>query len=75
MPGTYQTSGWISGNHISATTTYSPGPTIVAGSHDTAFAVRMFKDGEPGAQRAISARSVLGPNWAKEMKRGALTTC
>lgn len=25
--------------------------------------VQMFKDGEPGSEKAISARETLGPNW------------
>lgn len=46
-----------------ATTTYSGGYPIVGGSHDQALAVQMFHDGEPGAEQAISARDVLGPDW------------
>lgn len=73
--GTYNTTGTVYGNQINATTTYTPGPIIAAGRHDTAFSIKMFKDGDPGASRAISARSTLGPNWANEIKRGAMTTC
>lgn len=73
--GTYHTTGRVSGGYLSATTTYSPGPTFVSGEHNAAFAIRMFRDGEPGAARALSAREVLGPKWQEELKRGQLTTC
>lgn len=75
MPGSYHTSGTIYGNSLSATTTYRPGPTVVAGRHDTSFAVRMFKEGDAGASRALSARETLGPDWAQQLKRGSRTTC
>lgn len=76
LPGSYQTSGRIGGGGLfSATTTYRPGPTIVAGSHESAFGIRMFHDGEPGAENALSARATLGEDWAEKVKQGALTTC
>jgi hypothetical protein len=75
MPGTYQTTGIVSGGFVSATTTYQPGPTIVAGSHDQAFAIKMFREGDPMAARAISARDTLGPKWQEAVKSGSLTTC
>lgn len=78
MPGRYYTSGSANtfGNYtsINATTTYTPGPVIVAGSHDRSFAIRMFKDGEPGSGSGIPARSVLGPKWPEIVKNG-VNTC
>lgn len=75
MPGSYHTYGNVSSSgNFSANTTYSPGPIITAGTHDQSFAVKMFKSGEPGAGSAISARDVLGPEWAKIAKNG-IRTC
>lgn len=75
MPGSYHTSGSINRGMLSANTTYRPGPTIVYGSHDQAFAIRMFRDGEPGSTQAIPAREVLGPKWAEIVKSGGAVTC
>jgi hypothetical protein len=61
--------GTYSGN-----TTYVPGPMMSVGSHDQNLAVQMFKDGEPGASQAISARDVLGPEWQEKVKSG-IRTC
>lgn len=74
MPGHYNTYGTANmyGNYgtYSATTTYQPGPTIVSGSYDQSFAIRMFKDGEPGANQALSAKDTLGPKWPEIVKNG-----
>lgn len=75
MPGSYQTSGTISGGFMSASTVYRPGPTMVHGSHDQAFAIRMFRDGEPGSQQAVSAREILGPEWPRLVEQGAIRSC
>lgn len=70
-PGRYQTYGQMNPyGGFSATTTYQPGAMIVAGSHDQSFGVKMFKAGDAGASNAISAREVLGPEWAKIVKNG-----
>ncbi|WP_201285578.1 hypothetical protein [Chelativorans xinjiangense] len=74
-PGTYQTTGIYGGGMMNATTVYQPGPVIHSGSHDQAFAVRMFREGEPGAAQAISARNALGPEWEKAVESGSLATC
>jgi len=55
------------------TTFYSPGPTYRAGSHDQSFAIQMFKDGEPGAEQAISARQILGADWKERVEKRVLT--
>jgi hypothetical protein len=44
-----------------------------AGSHDQAFSVRMFHQGEAGSGDAISAREVLGPKWQEIVKKGMVT--
>lgn len=75
MPGTYRTTGVVSGGFVSATTTYQPGATIVTGGHDSAFAIKMFKDDDPNAAIALSAREVLGPKWPELIKGGSVTTC
>lgn len=75
MPGSYKTTGFVNHGQLSATTTYRPGPTVVYGSHDQAFAIRMFRNSDPGAQQAVSAHDVLGPDWAEIVKTGAVRTC
>jgi hypothetical protein len=58
-----------------ATTTYSGGYPIVAGTHDQGLVVKMFKDDDPRGGNAISARGMLGPKWQEAIKEGAATTC
>lgn len=77
MPGSYQTYGTTTygGGYGSynGTTTYVPGATIVSGSHDRSLAVVMFHNGEPGAENALDARNMLGPEWAERVKNGVHT--
>lgn len=75
LPGSYQTSGTINRGFYSGTTTYRPGPIIARGTHDQAFAIRMFRDGEAGSSQAISARQMLGPKWQEMLKVGSIGTC
>jgi hypothetical protein len=70
LPGSYNTEGTYGGGSYQATTTYQPGPTIVSGSHDQGLAIVMFHEGEPGAQQAVAAREVLGPDWEEKVKKG-----
>lgn len=74
MPGSYSTYGTtnVYGNYgtFNATTTYQPGATIVYGSYDQAFAIKMFRENDPGAGQAISARQILGPKWESIVKNG-----
>jgi hypothetical protein len=74
MPGHYSTYGTanVYGGYgtYSATTTYQPGPLVFHGSHDQAFAIRMFHDGDPGADQALSAKEALGPKWQQIAKDG-----
>jgi hypothetical protein len=75
MPGSYQTSGMMVGNTFNATTTYRPGPVIVAGAHSQSFAIKMFRESDPAAGQALSAREMLGPEWQKAVDAGSLGTC
>lgn len=74
-PGSYQTTGTLNGGYYNATTTYQPGPTIVYGSHDQAFAIKMFRNSDPGSYQAISARETLGDKWQELVKAGTVRTC
>jgi len=77
MPGQFQTSGTAMYGRgygtYNSTTTYVPGPTIVAGSHDRSLGVVMFRTGEPGAENAIDARQALGAEWQDLVKSGVHT--
>lgn len=73
MPGSYDTSGTFYGYRVSATTTYTPGPTIIAGRHDRMLNVVMFRPGDAGYSNAIDARAALGPDWREAVKRGVRT--
>lgn len=69
---TYGNRGTYSG---SSNTYVSGGQPIIAGTHDQKLAVRMFRTGDPGAERAVDARQVLGPDWQKVLTRGPGLTC
>lgn len=47
------------------TTTYTGGQPITMTRHSQGLIVRMFKDGDPAAANALSARDSLGPEWSK----------
>jgi len=73
--GSYSTSGQINPwGGYNATTTYTPGPMIMHGTHDQALGIHMFRNGDVGASNAIDARQVLGPKW-KEIVKGGVMTC
>lgn len=74
-PGTFKTTGTLSGGVYHGTTTYQPGMPMIYGRHEQAFAIRMFRNGEPGASQAIPARDVLGPKWRQKVKAGSVNTC
>ena len=42
-------------------------------AHGQGLVVRMFRDGDPAAANALSARAELGPNWAEIAKSTQLT--
>ena len=73
MPGSYNTSATYGSGYYQGTTTYRPGPTFVAGSHDQGLAIVMFRESDAGAQQAVSARDVLGQDWLEKVKNGVRT--
>ena len=80
IANTYQ-SGSINGYGNSATysgtsnTYYSGGQPIVGGSHDQKLSVRMFRADDPQGANAVDARSALGADWQKLVKKGAGSIC
>jgi hypothetical protein len=62
MGGTFQASAGV--------VTYTPGPTIISGSHDRTLMVHMFRAGEPGYANGIDAKQQLGPEWATLVREG-----
>ncbi|MGO4682371.1 hypothetical protein [Hyphomicrobium sp. 2TAF46] len=56
-----------------STTTYSGGQPIIAGTHNQSFVVKMFKDGDPAGNDAISAKSTLGPKWQEAVAQDSHT--
>jgi len=59
----------------SSSTTYSGGQPIIGGSHDQLIIVQMFHSGDPGAENALSARALLGPNWQQIVAKGFPRNC
>jgi hypothetical protein len=57
----------------SATTTYSGGDPIIAGSHRQGLIVKMFRDGDLAGSNALSARAELGPKWQEAVRQDAVT--
>ena len=58
-----------------STTSYSGGSPIFGGKHEQQLTVRMFRVSDPGAERALDARKVLGPDWQEALKGGSRGTC
>ena len=58
----YGNASFVSGQ---STTTYTGGQAMIGGSYDQVLTVQMFRSGDPGFERAISARATLGPDWQK----------
>ncbi len=73
-PGSVTTSGQGTyGNgqvRYQETSTYNPGMPMIAGSHDSSLAIRMYRSGEAGSEYAIPARDILGPDWEKKVQSG-----
>ena len=77
------TTGTIDGNtfgnsysaDLNATTTTTGGQPIIAGSHDQALTIKMFRNNDPAGANAISARQQLGPDWQKTVESGGPKTC
>lgn len=74
-PGSYHTTGVVNNGWFNGTTTYRPGPTMVSGHHEQAFAIKMLRETDPQAVYAISARETLGDNWEQLVKAGNIGTC
>ncbi|MBC9246961.1 hypothetical protein H4P12_09580 [Paracoccus sp. 11-3] len=53
-----------------ATTHFGGQQTIFHGTHDTNLVVVMFNAGDPEFDKAIDAKTQLGPNWQKVAKEG-----
>ena len=81
-PVTAQTTGSVTANRFgnqttaygNSTTTYSGGQPITGGKHNQDLVVKMFKDADPGASNAVSARETLGPKWQDAVAQNS-TTC
>lgn len=58
----YGGSGYATAYGSANTVTYGGMPMF---SHGQGLTVRMFKEGEPGFENALSARQTLGPDWQK----------
>ena len=56
-------------------TTFNGGYPIIAGHHGQSLVIRMFREGDPGSERAVDAKRVLGPEWQKEMESSSRGTC
>jgi hypothetical protein len=69
-------SATVSGNtaYGSSTTYYGGQQTIVTGSHDTAVRIAMLNPGDPGYDRGVDAKLVLGTDWAEKVADG-ISTC
>jgi hypothetical protein len=57
----------------SSTTTFSGGYPIVAGRHRQGVLVKMFREGDPAGDNALSARSELGPKWREAVESETFT--
>jgi hypothetical protein len=69
---TYGNTGYYSGT---ANTTITGGQPIVVTDHGQDLVVRMFREGDPGSENAIDAKTALGPEWQKVMQKGPGNTC
>ena len=56
-----------------ATTTYGGGGPVFFGSHDQSMVIKMFRDGDPSGQNAISERGTLGDKWQESVASNAKT--
>lgn len=64
------------GTYSGTSTTYtSGGQPVIAGTHDQQLAIKMFRTTDPGADRAVDARRVLGSEWQKILAKGPGSTC
>jgi len=53
----------------------SGGNAIIGGTHDQQLEVKMFRLSDPGAEKAVDARRVLGPDWRNIVAKAPEETC
>jgi hypothetical protein len=73
--GTINDYGNQATNSGQSTTNYSGGYPIVGGRHQQAITIRMFREGDPGSERAVNAKQVLGPDWKEQLQSNSRGTC
>jgi hypothetical protein len=56
-------------------TTFGGGYPIVAGHHEQSLMIRMFRAGDPGSERAVDAKRILGPDWEEQLQSSSRGTC
>ena len=56
-------------------TTFSGGYPIIAGHHEPPLMIRMFRVVDPGSERAVDAKRILGPDWEKQLQSSSRGTC
>ena len=65
---------WRGTGTFSGTSTYVPGPVIIAGRHSQNLFVTMYRPGDVGFENALDARQTLGPDWQEKVRNG-IRTC
>lgn len=51
------------------------GDSIIGGTHDQEIVIRMFRLSDPGADKAVDARRVLGPDWQNVLSKAPSDVC
>jgi hypothetical protein len=51
------------------------GDSFIMSRHEQQIVVRMFHASDAAAAQAVSARAVLGPDWAARIANGPPSTC
>jgi hypothetical protein len=55
--------------------TVTGGDSFIMSRHEQQIVVRMFHASDAASVQAVSARAVLGPDWATKVANGAPSTC
>jgi uncharacterized membrane protein (DUF373 family) len=58
-----------------AAATVTGGDSFIMSRHEQQIVVRMFHASDAAAAQAVSARAVLGPDWAARIANGPPSTC
>ena len=58
-----------------STSTFIGGTTFFGNTPHRELTIMMFHDGDPDADEALDARTVLGPDWADIVNEGEPDTC